>query len=187
MSPHRGVHAPDPQAARAVRAVFPLLMACVLAACASAPRVPEPQPEPVPLVPVDGHEFVVSYTVNDTWNAVGQILVATPGVAYETRAQMLAIYAVRYRGEAFLIRVRGLPVDPAMPALRTRVEALTSAGAPLRTLATSELLAIFGRRVPVETPIYRAQLDAQEKAEAARKQAARKKGKSKSRAAAKKK
>lgn len=155
------------------------MVAClmVLAACRTVEPVPKQPPAPS-AIPANGNEFVAAYTVNDTWNAVGQILVGIPGVAYESRSQMLAIYAVRFRGESFLLRVQGLPLDPASPALRSRVEALTPAGAPLRSAATSELLAILAVRVPAEAPYHRERLQAQEKAraDAARRRPAKKNG-----------
>ena len=117
-------------------------------------------------MPNDGNEFVVAETMNDTWNAVGQILVNLPGVAYEGRAQMMGLYIVRYRGEPFLIRTQALLATAAAPGVRTRVDALNSAGAPLRTMVTSELLGILAQRVPVETPHYRQQLKDMAKAKA---------------------
>ncbi len=162
--------------ARRLRDAALAVCLAALAACRTAEPTSAEPPAP-PAIPADGNEFVAPYTVNDTWNAVGQILVDIPGVTYESRSQMLAIYALRFRGESFLLRVQGLPLDPAAPELRTRVEALTPAGAPLRTVATAELLAVLAVRVPAEAPYHRERLQAQEKAkaEAARRKPAKKK------------
>ena len=49
----------------------------------------------------------------------GQILVRLDGVQYESRAQMLGIYAVRYRGERFLIRTHAVVIEHLGEGLRT--------------------------------------------------------------------
>lgn len=161
------------------RAWLTTAAACTLLALAGCrtptPGPTAPLPDAAPEVPADGNAFEVAHTVNDTWNTIGQVLVALPGVTYETRAQMLALYAVRYRGEAFLVRAVGIPVDPAAPALRTRVEAITPSGAPLRSAASADLLGLLAARVPARIPLDRERLAAQEqaKADAARAKQAR--------------
>jgi hypothetical protein len=152
-----------------------MVAAFVLSACKPAPLA-APAPAPEPVIPADGNEFVVAESANTTWNTIGQVLLGIDDVRYEGRAQILYVYDVRYRGEAFLIRARGLPAEAASPGLRTRVDAITSSGAPLRSVATSELLGILSTRVPVEAPHWRARLEAMAKAEqAASKKATKKK------------
>ena len=61
-------------------------LALALSACAHAPPAPPPvvvaAPAPEPVRP----RFTIEAGANDTWNAVGQILVRTPGAAYDGRA-----------------------------------------------------------------------------------------------------
>lgn len=147
---------PDPSDhARPVAFRVGLVLMLVLGACSTTPKQPTTSPQAYAAIPNDGNEFVVAETMNDTWNTVGQVLVSVDGVVYEGRAQMLGLYIVRYRGEPFLVRTQALLATAAAPGVRTRVDALNSSGAPLRTAATSALLGILAQRVPVEAPRYR--------------------------------
>jgi len=122
------------------------------------PEVPEAEvPEaPTTIAEADaavdaGHgEFTISAGMLDTWNAVGQILVRLDGVTYEGRAQMLGIYAVRYRGEKFLILTRALVMRSEAPAIATEVGAVFPDGKPNNGAAAIELLGLLRERLPDE-------------------------------------
>lgn len=80
------------------RACVALLLATMmLGACRTAPvATPVPDVVQVPVPPTSTRgAFTIEAGELDTWNAVGQIAVRTPGVTYEGRAQMLGLYAVR--------------------------------------------------------------------------------------------
>ena len=92
----------------------------------------------------------------DTWNAVGQILIRLDGVTYEARAQMLGIYAVRYRGERFIVLTRALLADSQRQGLATEVGALWLDGKPNNSAAARELLRELQRRLPAELALIAA-------------------------------
>jgi hypothetical protein len=154
-----------------MRVVVSMLVFVALAACAQPLRTPGPAtpataavPDPTPL------RFNVAAGMNDTWNAVGQILVRTPGVAYEGRAQMLGLNAIRYRGEALLVLARGLPISDEVETLTTEVSVTTTKGAAMHSSGAAELLALLARELPAEIDSVKAGLAAQ-KANARKKKA----------------
>jgi len=125
----------------------------LVASC--APTRPEP-PAPVVLAtPVGITEFTVADNMLDTWNTIGQIIVRLDGAEYESRAQMLGIYAVRYQGERFLLRTEALVLPAAGQHTLTRVLALGLDGKPNRGLAATALLEILQQRIPAEIDKYR--------------------------------
>ena len=141
-----------------------LRLACVAAVAAFAigcGSVP-PAPEPVvtvrapgtsatnPAVAISRGEFTMPASMLDTWNAVGQVLVRLDGVTYESRAQMLGIYGVRYRGERFLILTRALVLNSQAPGMVTQVGASLLDGTPKDSAAAIELLGLLQRRLPAE-------------------------------------
>ena len=155
---------------------FLLLLTLVLAACTTTgPRQAEAPvvapPAPVPPVSTRG-EFTLLADKLDTWNAVGQIAVRTPGVEYQGRAQMLDLYSLRYRGVDFLILTKALLAAETGNRLTTKVTATTPAGKPIDTDATAELLALLQRELPAEILSVQAR-------QAAEKQAKARKGKKK--------
>jgi uncharacterized membrane-anchored protein len=162
-----------------------LLLAICIAGCATrapAPEVPEIElPSAVPTV--TRGEFTLEADKLDTWNAVGQILVNTPGVEYEGRSQMLDLYTVRYRGEEFLILTKALLLSDTIRKTTTRVTATTQDGKPIDSNAAAELLAQLQQKLPAEIVSVRAK----QAAEAAAKRAAKAKAKAKGKAKAKKK
>jgi hypothetical protein len=112
--------------------------------------------EPVePELPVDTGEFTLADNVNDIWNTVGQILVRLDGVEYESRAQMMGIYALRYRGERLLIRTQAIVIGTPTDGVLTRVLALAPDGKPIHSRAAVELLGVLEQRIPVEIGKYR--------------------------------
>lgn len=113
---------------------------------------PPPPVAPVPAVPA---EFVIADNANDTWNTVGQILVRLPGVEYESRAQMMGLYSLRYLGEPLLIRTQALAMESPGDGVRTRVIALQSDGKPNASPGATELLKLLQQRVPLEIDKYR--------------------------------
>lgn len=142
----------------------------VIAGCSSAGPTPRPAPRPVvsaapPAAAVAQApttrpgEFFITSGMNDAWNAVGQILVRTDDVSYESRAQMLGIYALRYRGERFLIRTQAVPVRDQTtdqgPGLITKVGALWLDGKPNDSEAAVSLIRVLQRRMPAEIASYR--------------------------------
>jgi uncharacterized membrane-anchored protein len=101
--------------------------------------------------------------MNDTWNAIGQILVRTPGVAYDGRAQMLGLNAIRYRGEALILLTRALPLSDTIKTLTTEVALTTTQGKAMHSDGAAELLALLARELPAEIESVKAGLAAQEK------------------------
>lgn len=106
-------------------------------------------------MPVGISEFTVADNMLDTWNTIGQIIVRLDGAEYETRAQMLGLYAVRYRGERFLLRTEALVLPASGQHTLTRVLALGLDGKPDRSAAAMALLEILQQRIPVEIDKYR--------------------------------
>lgn len=142
-----------------------MLVLLALAGCVQPVRTPEPSPpveapvpDPTPL------RFNVEAGMNDTWNAVGQILVRTPGVSYEGRAQMLGLNAIRYRGEALLLLTRGLPISDTIKTLTTEVTVTTTKGSAMHSESAAELLALLARELPAEIESVKAGLAAKKKA-----------------------
>lgn len=148
------------------------IMAGCAAGCSPARRVASPVRESPPVVspapPATAiaeaatarpGEFFITASMNDAWNAVGQILVRTDDVIYESRAQMLGIYALRYRGERFLIRTQAVPLRDQTPGqgpgLVTKVGALWLDGKPNDSDAAVSLVRVLQRRMPAEIASYR--------------------------------
>lgn len=134
--------------------------------------VPSPQPppgEPSPdsaadaMVGAAPGEFTIAASMNDTWNTVGQVLVRTDGVTYESRAQMLGIYGLRYRGERFLIRTQAVVMRSPTDDMATRVLALGLDGTPKHSAAAIELLQVLKERVPLEIEKYTLPVDLKDK------------------------
>ena len=87
------------------RIVGVFLLAMLVVGCASRP--PKEPPAPVAAIemppPTETRgKFNIEADKLDTWNAVGQIVVRTPGVTYEGRSQMMDLYSVRYRDVEFM-------------------------------------------------------------------------------------
>jgi hypothetical protein len=161
-----------------VRLALLLLFASVAAGCntpgkqadAHAPEAVVP-PVEIVLPPTSTRgEFTIEADKLDTWNAVGQIAVRTPGVEYQGRAQMLDLYVLRYRGEEFLILTKALPASATITRLTTKVTATSSRGKPIDSDAVAEFLVLLQRELPAEIKSVRAR-------QAAEKQAAQKKAK----------
>lgn len=136
----------------------------VAAVCGGCgPILPSQQPPPGEQAPASAAdaavdvalgEFTIAASMNDTWNTVGQVLVRTDGVTYESRAQMLGIYGLRYRGERFLIRTQAMVMRSPSDGMVTRVLALGLDGKPKNSAAAIELLEVLKERVPVEINRY---------------------------------
>ncbi len=162
---------PSPRAPRTTPTFLRLLSLAgfLLIATACSMQVPKSTPPPDQAIPIPSGEFTVPASMNDTWNTVGQILVRTGGVTYESRAQMLGIYAVRYRGERFLIRTQAVVMDVATDGLRTRVLALELDGKPKQSAAANALLEVLKKRVPEEIGKYTLPIDWKGKPKSVRK------------------
>jgi len=137
-------------------AIGALLVACLLAACVTrapqpaAPALPPTAPA-APAVPdVTRGEFNIAANKLDTWNAVGQIIVRTPGAIYEGRAQMLDLYSVRYHGQPFLLITRALLLSDTISQTTTLVTARTPDGKPIDSDASANLLALLQRELPAQ-------------------------------------
>jgi hypothetical protein len=128
----------------------------VLLLMASCTTGRAPQAAPIPEVTSVGvSEFTLAENMLDTWNTIGQIIVNLDGADYESRAQMLGIYAVRYQGERFLIRTQALVLPATGEHTLTRVLALGLDGKPDRSPGAMALLAILQQRIPMEIARYR--------------------------------
>ena len=144
-------------------------MLLVLSGCAQRQRSPEPPPPPppppveAPVVDTTPLRFNVDAGSNDTWNAVGQILVRTPGVTYDGRAQMLGLNAIRYRGEALMLLTRALPISDTVKTLTTEVTVTTTQGKAMYSDSAAELLALLARELPQEIERVKAGLAAQKR------------------------
>ncbi|MBC7988076.1 MAG: hypothetical protein H7Y19_00635 [Luteimonas sp.] len=165
---------------RALVSIFCIALA--IAGCAPPPRTPELPPEPPPPIEVPAPtttrgRFAIEADKNDTWNAVGQILVRTPGVTYEGRAQMLDLYSIRYRGEPWMILTRSLTLSDSIKKTTTEVTATTPKGAPVDNDAVAELLALLERELPAEIESVKAQFAAEKKAKEKAKKQKKKKSK----------
>lgn len=162
------------------RAATIALLSLLLAACnpfarkdaAPPSRLPAPAtPSPTPL------RFTLAASPNDTWNAVGQVLVRTPGVSYDGRSQMLGLYAIRYRGEALMMLTRGVPASDTVTTLTTEVSVVSPQGKAMASAGAAELLAMLARELPAEIGSVKAQFEARKRAKAkkpARRKASRK-------------
>jgi hypothetical protein len=160
-----------------------MIFACMLALAACTPhvRTPEPEAEVVPIEPAPPTSTRGAFDIEadklDTWNAIGQIVVRTPGVAYEGRSQMLDLYTVRYRGVSFLLLTRSLLLDDTIKKTTTRVTATTPNGKPIDDDASADLLALLQRARPAEIEVVRARQAAEAKAKKAKAQKSKKKKK----------
>ena len=163
------------------RWVAVLLASTLLAACAPKPKPVPPPPEPVeaPALPptVTRGEFLIEADKNDTWNAVGQIIVNTPGAEYEGRAQMLDMYTIRYRGVEFLVLTKAMLISDTIKRTTTRVTATTPEGKPIDTVASADLLAMLEEKLPAAIEDVQARFKAE--AEAKKKAASKSKSKGK--------
>lgn len=109
-------------------------------------------------------EFTIHADKLDTWNAVGQIIVRTPGVEYLGRAQMLDLYSVRAGGVEFLVLTKALLASETQNRLTTRVTATTPAGKPIDHDAVAGLLVRLQGELPQEIERVQARQQAERKA-----------------------
>ncbi|MGO4222642.1 hypothetical protein AB4Y64_12430 [Lysobacter sp. TAF61] len=133
----------------------------IVAGCGGSPSkvetpAPPTQSEADREVDAGRGEFTVAAGMNDTWNAVGQILIRLDGVNYEMRAQMLGIYTVRYRGERFIILTRALLASTERKGLATEVGALWLDGKPNNSAAARDLLRQLQQHLPAELALIEA-------------------------------
>ena len=152
-------------------------LALAIAACAPPTRTPAPQPpDAVASAPEPTRaRFSVEATSNDTWNAVGQILVRTPHIAYEGRAQMLGLYSIRHRGAPLRILTRALPLSDGIVRTTTEVAVIATNEAPVASAAVVDLMVLLQRELPAEIASVKAKLAAAKKAQEAKAKARKKK------------
>jgi len=140
-------------------------LALALCACVRTPRTPAPPPPVAAPAPETVRpEFAIEAGDNDTWNAVGQILVRTPGVTYDGRAQKLGLYAIHYRGEPLIILTRALPLSDTITRTTTVVTVTTPKDRPVDYHGASELLAAIELALPAELESVRARFAAEKQA-----------------------
>ncbi len=159
-----------------------MLAALALAACTTRAPKPAPVPEPTIVAPptVTRGEFTLEADKLDTWNAVGQIVVNTPGLEYVGRSQMMDLYTVRYRGEEFLLLTKALLLSDTIKRTTTRVTATTRDGKPIDSDAAADLLGQLQQKLPAAIADVRVKQAAEAKAKeakAAKKPKAKKKKK----------
>src|SRR6478735_4293987 len=160
------------------RIVGLLLLAMLVVACASRP--PKEAPAPVTVIemppPTETRgKFNIEADKLDTWNAVGQIVVRTPGVTYEGRSQMMDLYSVRYRDVEFMILTRALLLSDTIKKTTTLVTATTPEGKPIDSDAVVDLLAMLQRDLPAEIVSVQKRQAAEAKAKKAQQSKAKKK------------
>lgn len=144
---------------------FPVSLAIALALAGCTRPLEKPEPiEPAPVPDTTPLRFIIEAGMNDTWNAVGQILVRTPGVTYDGRAQMMGLNAVHYRGESLLLLTRALPVSDTIKVPTTEVTVATPNGKLMRSDGAADLMAAIERELPAELERVKAGLAAQDKA-----------------------
>ncbi|MBS0194433.1 MAG: hypothetical protein JSR34_09315 [Proteobacteria bacterium] len=129
-------------------------IACLLAAAilfGGCATTPSPSPVPAVIAPaVPASDFTIAAVQLDAWNALGQILVNTPGVAYRSRAQMLGLYEVDYRGERLLLITHGIVLDADHVQPTTTVRIAAADGSPAASPAAIDLLQQVQARLPGE-------------------------------------
>ncbi len=133
--------------------------ALALAGCATSER--KPAPTPPPLAEATPVQLTVQAGMNETWNAVGQLLVDMPGVTWEGRSQMMGLNAVRYRGESLLVLTRAVPVSATIRTLTTEVTVATPSGKRLNSAAAADLMLRLARELPAEIERVKAGLEEQ--------------------------
>lgn len=143
----------------------------LLAACATPVHAPPPAAPAIAPTPL---RFSLPAEPNDAWNAVGQILVRTPGVSYDGRSQMIGLYAIRYRGEALMMLARGVPISDTVKVPTTEISVTGSEGKAAASEAAAELLALLARDLPAEIESVKARFAAEEAAKAKPKPAKKK-------------
>jgi len=136
--------------ARAIRCA---VIALVVAGCATKPpkeaEAPKEEALPIPAVPeVTRGEFTLEADKLDTWNAVGQIMVNTPGLEYKGRSQMLDLYDITYRGTELLVLTKALLLSDTIKRTTTRVTATSRDGKPIDSDAAADLLAQLQQKLP---------------------------------------
>ena len=136
--------------ARAIRCAVVVL---AIAGCATKPPKEAEKPAevalPIPTVPeVTRGEFTLEADKLDTWNAVGQIMVNTPGLEYKGRSQMLDLYDITYRGTELLILTKALLLSDTIKRTTTRVTATSRDGKPIDSDAAADLLAQLQQKLP---------------------------------------
>src|SRR3989339_1157666 len=118
-----------------------------LASCAQPERRP-PAPTPPPFIEATPVQLTVQAGMNETWNAIGQLLVDMPGVTWEGRSQMMGLNAVRYRGESLLVLTRAVPASATVRTLTTEVTVATQSGKRLHSAAAADPTPRPARAVP---------------------------------------
>lgn len=133
--------------------------ALALAGCATPERTPAPTPQQ--LAAATPVQLTVQAGMNETWNAVGQLLVDMRDVTWEGRSQMMGLNAVRYRGESLLVLTRAVPASATVRTLTTEVTIATPSGTRLHSAAAADLMMRLARGLPAELERVKAGLQKQ--------------------------
>ncbi|MEO6171250.1 MAG: hypothetical protein ABIO84_09995 [Lysobacter sp.] len=142
--------------------MLPAIALClVLTLSGCVQRLPKPEPAAAAIADATPPTFTVQAGMNDTWNAVGQVLIRTPGVSFDGRSQMMGLNAVRFRGAPLLVLTRALPLSDVVMALTTEVSVTTPNGTPVHGNDAAELLGAVERDLPAEIERVKAGLAAQ--------------------------
>ena len=139
--------------------VLAIGFALALAGCATPERKPAPTPPLAEATPV---QLTVQAGMNETWNAVGQLLVDMRDVTWEGRSQMMGLNAVRYRGESLLVLTRAVPASATIRTQTTEVTVATQSGKRLNSAAAADLMLRLARALPAEIERVKAGLAEQE-------------------------
>ena len=139
-------------------------IALALAGCAQQPRPTAPPAVAAPVPQTARPRFTIEASKNDTWNAVGQILVRTRGVEYDGRAQMLGLYAIRYRGEPLMVLTQALPLSEAITRTTTEVTVTPRSDPAVDYDNAAALFALLERALPAELDSVRARFAAERQA-----------------------
>ena len=136
-------------------------MACALALAGCALSERRAAPALPPLATATPVQLTVQAGMNETWNAVGQLLVDMRDVTWEGRSQMMGLNAVRYRGESLLVLTRAVPASATVRTLTTEVTIATPSGTRLHSAAAADLMLRLARGLPDEIERVKAGLEEQ--------------------------
>jgi uncharacterized lipoprotein len=87
-----------------------------------------------------GRSFVVADATDSAWRRLGVALERIDGVTIDSRAELLSVYNVTYRGSSFLVKV-------AAEGEGSRISTVDAGGQELGSGAAANLLALLKERL----------------------------------------
>lgn len=126
------------------------VVALALMLASGCATTPPPPPAPAIVAAPVAPEFAVAAVMLDAWNALGQLLVNTPGLTYRSRSQMMGLYDVEYRGQRILLLTRAHVLEAGARTPSTLVQATGADGKPDTSPAAFDLLRQLQERMPDE-------------------------------------